>query len=572
VGTSTVRGPNRRLTRRERDVLAALCAPLSGGTAFVEPASIRDMADALGVSDAAIKQHLLTLYDKFQIPEGEERRRTQLANRVVEAGVITLPHRSAEPGAGTDDGLALAKGAAAMRNWGRAFDQLSSIPPDRIADSADAQELLGEAAIWSGHPEVSTAARQRAYTLHVQAGRAERAAVVALSLVVNHVTRNNLAQASGWLAKAQRHLESSGSTLPRGYLQMTNAIFASYGGDFPAALALTAEAGEIASRAGDADLASMTLAVRGYALCLLGRAGEARPLLDEAMASATSGELGPFATGIVYCRTVCASVDSLDFQRAVEWTDAIERASIDTCTAGFPGDCRAHRASIHVLRGNWSAGLREATAAIAESHSFDIRHAGIAENEVGTVRLRAGDLAGAGAAFQQAHALGHSPEPGRALLHLARGELAEARALIRIAVEAAPGGTALRGRLLPAQIEIALAQADLGGAEAAQRELAAIARASGASLLRAAATNAEGALHMAHGDVRSACDTLRAAVAGWLETGAPYETACARIQLAEALAAQRERMAASLELAAAEPVLRQLGAEPALARGRRVLV
>src|SRR5262249_40544583 len=41
------------LTRRERDVLVALCQPLLSGDLFTEPASIRDIATALIVSDAA---------------------------------------------------------------------------------------------------------------------------------------------------------------------------------------------------------------------------------------------------------------------------------------------------------------------------------------------------------------------------------------------------------------------------------------------------------------------------------------------------------------------------------------
>src|SRR5436190_22986717 len=81
------KSPN--LTRRERDVLAALCRPASRAETFVEPASIREMAETLGVSDAAIKQHLLNLYDKFELFEGEDYRRVRLANMVISTGVIS---------------------------------------------------------------------------------------------------------------------------------------------------------------------------------------------------------------------------------------------------------------------------------------------------------------------------------------------------------------------------------------------------------------------------------------------------------------------------------------------------
>jgi len=75
------------LTRREVEVLAALCRPLRQDDAFVAPASAREIASELVVTEAAVKQHLLRLYAKFRIPEGGERR-TRLANVVVRAGLV----------------------------------------------------------------------------------------------------------------------------------------------------------------------------------------------------------------------------------------------------------------------------------------------------------------------------------------------------------------------------------------------------------------------------------------------------------------------------------------------------
>jgi DNA-binding CsgD family transcriptional regulator len=75
------------LTRREFDVLTALCRPALQQTAFVAPATARDIAAELVVTDAAVKQHLLRLYMKFRIPEGVNRR-AQLANEVISLGVV----------------------------------------------------------------------------------------------------------------------------------------------------------------------------------------------------------------------------------------------------------------------------------------------------------------------------------------------------------------------------------------------------------------------------------------------------------------------------------------------------
>lgn len=75
------------LTRRELDVVAALCRPALGDDAFVSPATARDIAAELVVTEAAVKQHLLRLYHKLQIPQGPNRR-VRLANEVVARGLV----------------------------------------------------------------------------------------------------------------------------------------------------------------------------------------------------------------------------------------------------------------------------------------------------------------------------------------------------------------------------------------------------------------------------------------------------------------------------------------------------
>lgn len=75
------------LTRRELEVLNCLCRPALTQEAFVAPATAREIADELVVTEAAVKQHLLRLYAKFSIPEGINRR-ARLANEVVRAGVV----------------------------------------------------------------------------------------------------------------------------------------------------------------------------------------------------------------------------------------------------------------------------------------------------------------------------------------------------------------------------------------------------------------------------------------------------------------------------------------------------
>jgi FHA domain len=85
------------LTRRERDVLVALCRPLLEGGVFREPAETKEIARRLVVSEAAVKQHLLHLYDKFGIYGTSERRRVQLANEALGRGAVQVSDLTSLP-------------------------------------------------------------------------------------------------------------------------------------------------------------------------------------------------------------------------------------------------------------------------------------------------------------------------------------------------------------------------------------------------------------------------------------------------------------------------------------------
>jgi pSer/pThr/pTyr-binding forkhead associated (FHA) protein len=78
-----------RLTPRELDVVIALCRPLVSGDPFPEPASVRRLAAELVVTEAAVKQHLQNLYDKFAVPTDGDRR-VRLANEALRRGAVTV--------------------------------------------------------------------------------------------------------------------------------------------------------------------------------------------------------------------------------------------------------------------------------------------------------------------------------------------------------------------------------------------------------------------------------------------------------------------------------------------------
>src|SRR6476646_143131 len=104
------------LTRREREVLVELCRPLLEQASFHEPAATRDIAKKLFVSEAAVKQHLLRMYDKLDVPD-DGNRRLALANLAFEHGILTSAELAGDAAVPTtparaDD--ALAEGRAAF--------------------------------------------------------------------------------------------------------------------------------------------------------------------------------------------------------------------------------------------------------------------------------------------------------------------------------------------------------------------------------------------------------------------------------------------------------------------------
>ena len=86
VDAEHLRSSAPELTRRELDVIASLCRPALSEDAFVAPATAREIAADLVVTEAAVKQHLLRLYTKLRITEGPNRR-IRLANEVIALGL-----------------------------------------------------------------------------------------------------------------------------------------------------------------------------------------------------------------------------------------------------------------------------------------------------------------------------------------------------------------------------------------------------------------------------------------------------------------------------------------------------
>lgn len=454
--------------------------------------------------------------------------------------------------------LDAARAALARHSWTEAYDLFTRSKDDLTAPDLEA---LAECAWWTARLDTCIEARERAFELYRNEGNNRGAAVTAIGLAKDHFARNQASIGTAWLRRAEHLLEGEETCAEVGYLERMRSVIAFEGErDFETALERAEAALAVAEQVSDRDLLAISLHDKGRALIGLGRVDEGSALMDEANVAAVSGELSPFWTAAVFCNTITVCKEMADYTRAGDWTEAAKRWCSRQAIAGFPGMCRVYRAGILRVRGAWSEASAEAQRAIEETASFNLGYAAEAFNELGEVRLEMGDLDGAEDAFAHARELGHDPQPGMALVQLARGRSESAWMSLRRALDEEEGDLH-RARLLPAAVEVAVAAHDLDAARAHSEELRRTADVYRTLALRSAAATVEGRVRLTAGDVDAAVTILRRAVQLWRETDVPYEMARARELLAEALTAAGDEDAARLEASAAKSVLERLASD-----------
>jgi ATP/maltotriose-dependent transcriptional regulator MalT len=279
------------------------------------------------------------------------------------------------------------------------------------------------------------------------------------------------------------------------------------------------------------------------------------------MVAATTGELSPIVTGIVYCGVILACEEVYDLRRAREWTAVLTRwCQQQPDLLAFTGRCLVHRAQLMQLQGAWPDALEEAERANRRfEKSMNQAAAGKARYLQGEVYRLRGEFTEAEEAYRKASKLGLEPQPGLALLRLAQGNADAAAAAIRRVVGETADGLR-RASLLPAYVEILLAVGDVEEARRACGELEEIAAQCDSELLHASLAQSRGAVELAAGDARSALVNLRRATRTWQELEAPYEAARARLLVGRACKALGDEEAFALELDAARRTFEELGA------------
>jgi class 3 adenylate cyclase len=455
--------------------------------------------------------------------------------------------------------LAAAHEALEGHRWQDAFDLLTRADRDGRLGASDLQ-ALAQAAWFTANPDLAVEARERAFKAYIADGNKARAAAIAFELTREYHMKQRFSIASAWAARGDRLLEGEPEGFAHAYQALAKSFAAEHAGDIELAIKLGGRAAELGARFEDADVRALGLVQQGRHLIAGGRTDDGFPLLEEATVAAVNGELNPYMAGVAYCCMIASCRDTTDYRRASEWTEATHRWCERQSINGFPGICRVHRAEIVALQGALDRAEQELLQATTELAAYEATPP-LADGfyALGEIRFRLGDLVGAEHALRQAHALGRIPQPALALMRLSEGKITAAYGAIRSALSETRDRWA-RARMLPAQVEIAIAAHDPATARVSADELSEISAGYDAPALRASKHDSWGRVFIAEGDVDGARRELQSGIAEWREVGAPYELARDRALLAAVLQQLGRDDEADLELEAAKAEFHRLGA------------
>jgi ATP/maltotriose-dependent transcriptional regulator MalT len=474
-------------------------------------------------------------------------------------------------GARGESAQAVAYAALESGDWQAARDSFQHA----LADEEDPELLdgLARAVWWLGDAEAAIRHRERAYAGFRGRRDRSRAARVALWLSREYaVVLGNEPAASGWLARAERLLESAEPGLDHGWLEVARAERALAPAE---ALARSRDALRVAQHFDDVDLELIALAHLGLAEVSMGDVDAGLARLDEAMAAATGGEPSAFETlADVVCQLLLACELAGDTDRSRRWMQVLEsltRAHPEISLLGFCPTCRA---DVYTAAGDRDGAELQLTASVRElpaagSHTRCVHPA----TRLARMRVMQGRVE---EAEQLLAGREESPEALHASveLRLARGEPEAAAALVERRLAEVGRTSLLAVPLLAQLVEARLASGDIDAARAAAEQLTQVGIESGQERPAAAAALADGLVARASGD-GDAPRCFERAVEMFSRLRMPLDAARARLELARTLSgsahevavdlarsarSQLEELGADRQADAASALLRELGA------------
>ena len=469
-------------------------------------------------------------------------------------------------------GLPAGDAALARGDWAEAHQVFSAAIAEH--EAPEALEGLAVAAWWLDQADVVFDSRERAYRLFTERGDRSGAARVAVWLAWDcWAFRGETAVANGWLQRARRLLEGQPESMELAWLECREGALALFeDGNPDRAYAHGTSAIRVARSLGDTDLELLGRSVQGLALVASGAVAEGMRLLDEVNAAVVAGEMKDLvAIGLACCYMIASCERVRDYDRALQWCARLKEFCTKWGLRPLFAVCRTQYASLCMWRGTWMEAEQELVAA-----SDELAACRPAMQSEGLVRLaelrrRQGRLVEAAALFEQA-------EP-HALALLGRAELAFDRGDMRAATDLGSRylrRVALHNRTdrvagLDLVVRASAAAGDLDAARTALAELAAIANLIATPPLKAAHALAAGLVALTAEDPDAARPLLEDAVDLYVQSGAPFESARARLLLARALAATGDTNSAVSEVKRAIDQLVELKADLDLSRARALL-
>lgn len=438
-------------------------------------------------------------------------------------------------------------------HWEQAVDGFQRLDEEHDGLEAADLERWGYAVQCTGQLPEAVSPLERAVAAHLAAGDRSGAVRVALDLAHVQFELRELAVAKGWYQRARSLYNSQADSRELGLLEVLASRFALAESEFPQAVQHGDTAIAIGRRIEDADVEALGLVCLGHALLAQGEVQRGTPKMDEAAAAVLAGQVSPLVGGVIYCGVVWGYRNLADWRRASQWVEHFTRWCGQSGLSTYSGSCSLHRAEVLSLRGE----LVEAQAAIQEACNLLPENSARVEGEayriLGDLHLARGDLDDAENAFRRAHELGFEPQPGYALLQLARGETeASMRGLERALSNENWSVRQRRGLLLAHLATIAASSGHLERGRRALAELESEQNIMITPALAALRARARGEVAFADAQLHEAIVSLRHAIEIWQEIGSPLNIAEVRLRLSLFLIAERDLPAAELELSAAE--------------------
>ncbi len=466
------------------------------------------------------------------------------------------------------------KGDEALRRgaWSEAHDAFTTALA--AGETPEALEGLALAAWWLDLAEIVFASRERAYRLYVDRDDRRGAARVAVWLAWDcWAFRGESAVANGWLQRARRLLEGQPDCRELAWLELREGALALFEDGAPDRAHSHATRGiRVAQAVGSTDLEMLGRSVQGMALVASGAVAEGMRALDEVNTAVVAGEMSDLvAIGLSCCYMIAACDRVRDYDRALQWCARLKEFSAKWGLRPLFAVCRTQYASLCIWRGMWSEAEDELEAATEELAASRPAMAADGIVRLAELRRRQGRLVEAADLFARAepHALAML---GQAELALDRGDLEAAADQAARYLRRVPAGNRTdRVAGLDLLVRARAQAGDFAGARTGLAELTAIATLVATPPLRAVASLAAGRIALAAGDAIEAQHAFEDAIDHFLASGAPYEVAQARIELARALAERGRVESAARETQRAIALLSELKAELEISRARLLI-